>query len=125
MFYGKGAGKLPTASAVVGDVIDAAKADKQVFLKLGRLAMIIILLKAINLLKLLCISELQQITLNKLKLLLKNFLVTLQYLTKKTASDNELAFVTPEIVEKEIDDCIEKIEMSGANVIGKIRILDI
>ena len=25
MFYGRGAGKLPTASAVVGDVIDAAK----------------------------------------------------------------------------------------------------
>src|SRR5690606_19267096 len=25
MFYGKGAGKLPTASAVVADVIDAAK----------------------------------------------------------------------------------------------------
>jgi homoserine dehydrogenase len=25
MFYGKGAGKLPTASAVVGDIIDAAK----------------------------------------------------------------------------------------------------
>lgn len=25
MFYGSGAGKLPTASAVVGDVVDAAK----------------------------------------------------------------------------------------------------
>ena len=25
MFYGQGAGKLPTASAVVGDIIDAAK----------------------------------------------------------------------------------------------------
>ncbi len=28
MFYGPGAGKLPTASAVVGDVIDIAKCDK-------------------------------------------------------------------------------------------------
>ncbi len=28
LFYGKGAGKLPTASAVVADIIDAAKADK-------------------------------------------------------------------------------------------------
>lgn len=27
MFYGKGAGKMPTASAVVGDVVDALKAD--------------------------------------------------------------------------------------------------
>ena len=25
MFYGSGAGKLPTASAVVGDIVDAAK----------------------------------------------------------------------------------------------------
>ena len=28
VFYGKGAGKLPTASAVVADVIDVAKATK-------------------------------------------------------------------------------------------------
>lgn len=28
MFYGKGAGKLPTASAVVGDIIDAAKSSE-------------------------------------------------------------------------------------------------
>jgi homoserine dehydrogenase len=28
MFYGAGAGKLPTASAVVADIIDAAKHDK-------------------------------------------------------------------------------------------------
>ena len=28
MFYGRGAGKLPTASAVVGDIIDAAKAPE-------------------------------------------------------------------------------------------------
>lgn len=28
VFYGKGAGKLPTASAVVGDIIDEVKADK-------------------------------------------------------------------------------------------------
>ncbi len=28
MFYGRGAGKMPTASAVVGDIIDCAKADK-------------------------------------------------------------------------------------------------
>ena len=31
VFYGKGAGKLPTASAVLGDVIDSVKHDKTVF----------------------------------------------------------------------------------------------
>lgn len=31
MFYGRGAGKLPTASAVLGDVIEAAKHDVTVF----------------------------------------------------------------------------------------------
>ncbi|MGN0613111.1 MAG: homoserine dehydrogenase [Porcipelethomonas sp.] len=31
MFYGRGAGKLPTASAVMGDVIEAAKHDRTVF----------------------------------------------------------------------------------------------
>lgn len=30
MFYGRGAGKLPTASAVLGDIIDCAKADHTV-----------------------------------------------------------------------------------------------
>ena len=28
MFYGRGAGKLPTASAVVADIIDVARAEK-------------------------------------------------------------------------------------------------
>lgn len=31
MFYGRGAGKLPTASAVMGDVIEAVKHDRTVF----------------------------------------------------------------------------------------------
>ena len=31
MFYGRGAGKLPTASAVVADMIEAAKHDRTVF----------------------------------------------------------------------------------------------
>lgn len=31
MLYGRGAGKLPTASAVVGDIIDAAKHDRTIF----------------------------------------------------------------------------------------------
>ncbi|WP_028516731.1 homoserine dehydrogenase [Ruminococcus flavefaciens] len=31
MFYGRGAGKLPTASAVLGDVIEAVKHDKTIF----------------------------------------------------------------------------------------------
>ena len=30
MFYGKGAGKLPTASAVVADVVDAVKHSAEV-----------------------------------------------------------------------------------------------
>ena len=28
MFYGKGAGKLPTASAVVSDIVEAVKSQK-------------------------------------------------------------------------------------------------
>ena len=31
MFYGRGAGKFPTASAVAGDLIDSVKHDKTVF----------------------------------------------------------------------------------------------
>ncbi|MGN1086615.1 MAG: homoserine dehydrogenase, partial [Porcipelethomonas sp.] len=31
LFYGRGAGKLPTASAVLGDVIDSVKHDRTVF----------------------------------------------------------------------------------------------
>ena len=46
-------------------------------------------------------------------------------LHKKEISDNEMAFITPVMIEKQIDDYIDELELSGANVIGKIRVLDI
>ena len=36
MFYGSGAGKLPTASAVVADVIEAAKYPRQSMIQSGQ-----------------------------------------------------------------------------------------
>ena len=48
-----------------------------------------------------------------------------KFLTKSKKADNELAFITPEMVEKAIDSKINAIELDGANVIGKIRVLDI
>ena len=48
-----------------------------------------------------------------------------KYLQKKSTSENEVAFITPVFVEKDIDAKIDELELSGANVIGKIRVLDI
>jgi len=47
-----------------------------------------------------------------------------KYLQKKSTSENEVAFITPVFVEKDIDAKIDELELSGANVIGKIRVLD-
>lgn len=125
MFYGRGAGKLPTASAVVADIIDVAKAEKTSIsqswvtsddynfiesYKLGETAMYI------------------RITSDDLlhtKKRIADLFGDVKFLKKQVSADNEAAFITPVMVEKDIIDKINELELAGANVIGKIRVLDI
>jgi len=124
MFYGRGA-EMPTASAVVADIIDVARAEKtsisQTWVtsddynfiesyKLGETAMYI------------------RVTSDDL-IHTKNRIIDLfgdvKNLKKKSVADNEVAFITPVMVENDISDKLNELELAGANVIGKIRVLDI
>lgn len=113
MFYGKGAGKLPTASAVVADVVDAAK-------HLGTNIMTIWSSKK---LELACIDEASQ-----------KFFVRLSGSKEENESkvkaafgsvkevnagfDDEYAFITEEIKEKTFQEEINKFD----NLISRIRV---
>lgn len=122
VFYGKGAGKLPTASAVVADIVSAVKhantsrsltwADSaQDFIKdFGDFG---------------CA--------NYIRLSAKNVDVTtavvkalfgdVTYLSRKNQPKNELAFVTGVMPEKDALNAIEKVS-DGAELLGRIRVLD-
>ena len=122
VFYGKGAGKLPTASAVVADIVSAVKhsgtsksltwADSaQDFIKdfsdftsasYIRLA-----------------SKNVEVT----KAVVKALFGDVTYLSRKNQPENELAFVTGVMTEKATTDAIAKVSDS-ADLLGRIRVLD-
>lgn len=110
MFYGRGAGKLPTASAVVADVIDIVKgADNKNFIwdeaPEGYMA---------------CYKE------AVVSLFVRAKGVTKDYVEKVFSSDtvfgrtDELCFITPPDKEKELD---KKLEALGGEIISRIRVM--
>lgn len=125
MFYGRGAGKLPTASAVVADIIDCAKADKTSTSQSWITSEDYGFIESYKLAKTSMYIRITSDTMKRTKEKIKELFGEVKYLFKKTVSENEVAFTTPVMVEKDIDDCISALELDGANVIGKIRILDI
>lgn len=110
MFYGRGAGKLPTASAVVADVIDIVKgADNKNFIwdeaPEGYMA---------------CYKE------AVVSLFVRAKGVTKDDVEKVFGSDtvfgrtDELCFITPPDKEKELD---KKLEALGGEIISRIRVM--
>lgn len=122
VFYGKGAGKLPTASAVVSDIISAVKhSDTSRSLTWVDSEQSFIL-------------PFEQFTCaNYIRLDAKNVDVTkavvkavfgdVEYLSSKKQPANELAFITPVISEKDALNACEKVS-DGAEILGRIRVLD-
>ncbi len=122
LFYGKGAGKLPTASAVVGDIIDAVKhkgralsiswdecydEDYVVPYKSDAVSMFI-RLKAENA--------------DELKPYLSELFGKLIHIERKGRPDDEIAFITPSYIEYDLDSKLE--ELSRYAIIkSKIRLL--
>ncbi len=121
VFYGKGAGKLPTASAVVADVMDCARnIDKRkafgwsagtenYVVDYNELETALYVRAAVT---------------DKAAAVdtLKSVFGEIELLTKKVADDNEIAFVTPLGVEKELNSKLEGVD--GLNVLSKIRVVD-
>ena len=114
MFYGRGAGKLPTASAVVSDVVDAAK-------HIGTNIMTIWSSKKLGL------SDVNDYKTKYLVRLLgdesKNYFLVKELfgeVTKVKAEgvNDEYGFITPIITEGEFKEQISKLD----NVLGRIRV---
>ena len=122
VFYGKGAGKLPTASAVVSDIVSAVKhSDTSRSLTWTDSEQSFIL-------------PFEQFTCaNYIRLSAKNIDVTkavvkavfgdVEYLSSKNQPSDELAFITPIISEKDVLNACEKVS-DGAEILGRIRVLD-
>jgi homoserine dehydrogenase len=122
VFYGKGAGKLPTASAVVADVIDCVKhfkARKYLYWDDGsadyvedyldnEVAMYV-RLKADH-------EAAARIT---------GLFGSVDQLTRKKAEPGELAFVTPVMKERDIVEKLGQLSESGAKIMNTIRIGDL
>lgn len=107
MFYGRGAGKLPTASAVVADVIDAILQEENVPVEWST-----------NKLELLDVSNVSRKFLVRVKgSLQKANEIFGDIVEIKDVIDGEQGFVTPVITEKEFEEKIKQLE----NVINRIR----
>lgn len=124
MFYGRGAGKLPTASAVVADVIEAAKAAgtsiSQTWAE-GRTVDFVedYTTAAVSMyIRLTCENRDEALS------LIKNAFGMVQFLTRKGREKTEFAFVTPYIKESVIDTKILELEKNHLTILGKIRVLD-
>ncbi len=116
VFYGKGAGKLPTASAVVADVVIAVKMSSssislywedsdQSFIEDEKNITLQSYIRTVNV---------DKNTVEKL-------FGEVEYLSRKGAPDNELAFITAALSENEYD---KKLSSLGNNVLGRIRVLN-
>lgn len=118
MFYGRGAGKLPTASAVLGDVIDCARlsgtsvsqtwedSDNADFIEDYKNDTVAMYVR----------------TSGADKAQIEKLFGDVEYLVKDNAPAGEIAFITPELVEKDID---EKLSALNGEILGKIRVLNL
>ena len=119
VFYGRGAGKLPTASAVVSDIVEAAKAKDTVTElhwedsdgdNLADLAenMVACYLRVSG-------ASLQQLT---------DVLGPVQQLHRPNQPAQELAVVTCQMTEGQLDAAVANLQQQGVTLLGKIRLLD-
>ncbi len=116
VFYGRGAGKLPTASAVVADIIDASKAtanDRSLFWSdCGNDF----------------IKPFEETT-SRFMLRLKGSVDDYREIVSDNSTillgaENEFSVITLEMTEKELKNVEEQLSKKGISVLSKIRALD-
>ncbi|EDS08932.1 homoserine dehydrogenase [Anaerotruncus colihominis] len=121
VFYGKGAGKLPTASAVVSDMIACAKADgssASMSWKPSQGGNVAPQGDHVTAMYLRC----RAFETNALEEAVKIF-GKVKALSRPDKPTNEAAFITPALTEREIDDVCGKLAAAGIDILGKIRVL--
>ncbi len=119
VFYGKGAGKLPTASAVVADVVDCCKhlkTRKFLFWADGN---------GDNILPYEDSVTAMYIRANATMELAQEVFGCVDKIEKADSPEGEIAFVTAQLPYGEIIEKISALESKGAKVISKIRIGDL
>ena len=118
MLYGRGAGKFPTASAVVGDIIDAAVMDgtsvSQTWEDSADSSFI---------------ADYREDTVSfyvrtsgTSQAKISSAFGTVEYLSRENQPASELAFITPAMAEKDFD---EKLKALDGDILGKIRVFDV
>ena len=121
VFYGKGAGKLPTASAVVSDMIACAKADgssASMSWKPSQGGNVAPQGDHVTAMYLRC----RAFETNALEEAVKIF-GKVKALSRPDKPTNEAAFITPALTEREIDDVCGKLAAAGVDILGKIRVV--
>lgn len=122
VFYGKGAGKLPTASAVVGDLIDALRHRNRLLASNWEDCTdenYVIPYKTDETAVYLRISCQDA---DKYKSRLSELFGKLIFIERSGRTKNEIAFITPPMIEQDIDDKLEI--LSGIMTVeSKIRVL--
>ena len=117
MFYGRGAGKLPTASAVLGDVIDCAKHHSTILSQMWEDSAdnsFIADYKDDTVAMYVRVKGAGKADITKL-------FGDVEFITRDAQPADELAFITPAQKEKET---VEKLASLGDKVLAKIRVLD-
>lgn len=121
VFYGKGAGKLPTASAVVADVIDCVKhfkARKYLYWEDAKDNYVA------DYKKIKFDFYLKTSNENGDFAEVEKVFGKVHKLSRKDASENEFAFVCSNLNQNELDTKIEALKSASVNVDGVIRISD-
>ena len=121
VFYGKGAGKLPTASAVVSDIVDAIKnKGKSKSLHWDDSEQDFV--DSYENIELASYIRFSSQDILKAKSDIKNLFGEVQYLSKKHQNDSEIAFITPVMKEYETQKLCNELESSGT-IVSRIRVL--
>ena len=119
VFYGKGAGKLPTASAVVADVVDCCKhlkTRKFLFWADGNGDNILPYEESVTAMYIRANTTIE---------LAQEVFGCIDKIEKADSPEGEIAFVTAQLPYGEIIEKIAALESRGAKVISKIRIGDL
>lgn len=115
MFYGKGAGKLPTASAVVADVIDIAKHKQKNVIMRWEESLENYLLPS---------KDCKYSYYIRLKnAIISDFSDLDTLIIENSEFENEFAFITPLLDENELKEFLSSERFSGSKILGTIRVL--
>lgn len=121
VFYGKGAGKLPTASAVVADVVDCVKhlkTRKYLFWTDGTDENILPYTQSQTQMYIRVKAENPTSAYVKAEEIFKNT----KLIQRKDAEENTFAFVTPEMTYSEIEEKLSLLQDNDVEILSQIRI---